>query len=92
MFPEMLGGAKVLYYTPRDNFGEIFWDTGEIAHHINYLAICQYPGTENEYYFFRCDEQYEVVGDSLWTTVEECIGVANSSHGGQILWIKNSMS
>lgn len=26
MFPKILDGAEVLYYTPYDNFGEIYWD------------------------------------------------------------------
>ena len=29
MFPKILDGADVLYYTPYDNFGEIYWDNGE---------------------------------------------------------------
>ena len=40
MFPKILDGADVLYYTPYDNFGEIYWDNGEIAHYVKYLAIC----------------------------------------------------
>ena len=48
MFPNTLDGANVLYYTPYDNFGEIYWDN-----------------------------------------IEMCMGVANSSHGGHILWIEN---
>ena len=47
MFPEILDGAKVLYYTPHDDFG-----------------------------------------DSLWDSIEMCMGVANSSHGGQVIWIE----
>ena len=31
MFPKILDGAEVLYYTPYDNFGEIYWDNGEIG-------------------------------------------------------------
>lgn len=90
MFPNVLDGAEVLYYTPCDDFGEIYWDNGEIAHHVKYLAICKYPNKENEFYLFRCDEQYEVVGDALWDSIEMCMGVANSSHGGKIIWIENN--
>ena len=43
MFPKILDGAEVVYYTPYDNFGEIYWDNGEIAHYVKYLAICVYP-------------------------------------------------
>lgn len=89
MFPNTLDGANVLYYTPYDNFGEIYWDNGEIAHYVKYLAICKYPNKDDGFYLFECDAQYEVVGDSLWDNIEMCMGVANSSHGGHILWIKN---
>lgn len=91
MFPKILDGADVLYYTPYDNFGEIYWDNGEIAHYVKYLAICVYPNKNNEFYLFCCDEQYDVVGDSLWDSIEMCMAVANTSHGGQIIWIKNEV-
>ena len=37
------------------------------------------------------NEQYDVVGDSLWDSIEMCMAVANTSHGGQIIWIKNEV-
>lgn len=64
---------------------------GEIAHYVKYLAICVYPNKNNEFYLFCCDEQYDVVGDSLWDSIEMCMAVANTSHGGQIIWIKNEV-
>ena len=91
MFPKILDGAEVLYYTPFDNFGETYWDNGEIAHYVKYLAICVYPNKNNEFYLFCCDEQYDVVGDSLWDSIEMCMAVANTSHGGQSIWIKNEV-
>lgn len=91
MFPKILDGAEVLYYTPYDNFGKIYWDNGEIAHYVKYLAICVYPNKNNEFYLFCCDEQYDVVGDSLWDSIEMCMAVANTSHGRQIIWIKNEV-
>lgn len=87
MFPEKLDNANVLYYTPKDNYGYIYYDNGEIADHINYLAICKYANQKEECYLFKCDENYEVVGDSLWSSIEECMKVANSSYGGNIIWI-----
>ncbi len=56
---------------------------------LNFFTVPKYPNKNNEFYLFGCDEQYEVVGDSLWESIEICMGVANSSHGGEILWIKN---
>ena len=87
MFPKKLDNAEVLHYTPKDNYGYIYYDNGDIADCINYLAICQYSNDKDQYYLFRCDENYEVVGDSLWDSIEECMGVANSSYGGNIIWI-----
>lgn len=49
MFPKALDGANVLYYTPCDNFGKIYWDNREIAHYIKYLAICKYLGEDEVY-------------------------------------------
>ena len=89
MFPKVLDGAIVLYYTSYDDFGEIYWDTGEIAYYVKYLAICKYPNANNEFYLFMCDDQYEVVGDPLWERLEICMDASNSFHGDDILWIKN---
>lgn len=89
MFPKILDGAEVLYYTPNNNYGEVYWDNGEIAHYIKYLAICKYPNRDDEFYLFCCDECYDVVADSLWNSIEMCMSAANSSNGNQILWIKN---
>lgn len=79
-----LRGAAVPFYRNLQ-------DNGEIAHYVKYLAICVYPNKNNEFYLFRCDEQYDVVGDSLWDSIEMCMAVANTSHGGQIIWIKNEV-
>jgi hypothetical protein len=51
------------------------------------LAICKYPTEREEYYLFSCDKNYEVVGDSLWNSIDECMRVASSSYGGNIIWI-----
>ena len=88
MFPEILDNAKVLYYTPKDDYGKIYYINGEVADYIKYLAICKYLNGKEEYYLFRCDENFEVVGDSVWKSVDECMGVANSSYGGDIIWIE----
>lgn len=87
MFPKILDGAKVLYHTPKDSYGEIYYTTGELAEFVKYLAICQYPNAKEEYYLFRCNEECEVVGDSVWESIDKCMAIANSTHGGNILWI-----
>lgn len=87
LFPDQLDGAKVIYYTPKDNFGEMYYDTGEIAAYFKYLAICKYDNDEL-YYLFKCNENMEVESDSLWHSVDECMGVANRSYNGNIIWIE----
>ena len=91
MFPKELDKAKVLYYTPKDNYGYIYYENGEIADSVQYLAICKYQNEKQQYYLFRCDEKYEVVGDSVWNSIEECMGVANSSYEGKLIWLDMTM-
>ena len=85
MFPNELDGAKVLYYTSQDNYGAIKYPNGEIAERYHYLAICKYTKDEN-YYLFCCNENYEVVSDSLYGSIEECMRIATLSYKENIFW------
>lgn len=87
IFPDILDGAKVLFYTPKDNYGEMYYDSGEIAAFFKYLAICKYDKSDG-YYLFKCNEDFEVESDSLWDSIDTCMGIANSSYGGNILWLE----
>ena len=42
MFPNYLDGAKVKYYTKKDDFGTVDCNDGERILDIKYLAICSY--------------------------------------------------
>lgn len=86
MFPNKLDGAKVLYYTPKNNYGAIKYTSGEIADHYRYLAICKYA-KDDKYYLFCCDENYEVVSDTLHDSIEECMAIA-SQYKDNIVWNK----
>lgn len=86
MFPKSLDNAQVLYYTPLDNYGETYYTAGEIADHIKYLAICKYEN-DHSYYLFGCNINYEVVSDSPWESIQECMNVAHSSYQKNISWI-----
>lgn len=86
MFPRVLDGAEVIYYTTEDNYGAIRYPNSEIAEIYKYLAICKYSDDE-KFYLFCCNKNYEVVGDSVWDSIEECIKVAASYHD-DIAWIK----
>ena len=88
MFPDTLDNAKVLYYTPKGNYGDLFYDNGTIAAHFIYMAICKYEKAEG-FYLFLCNEDFEVETDELYDSVEECMNVhiyGNNDHG-DILWI-----
>ncbi|MBQ2956570.1 MAG: hypothetical protein IJE08_08930 [Clostridia bacterium] len=86
MFPKVLDGAQVLYYTPKEHFGDILYTTGEIAAHVYYLAICKYESS-GTHYLFQCNSNYEVEGDSAWDSVEECMSAA-SSYSKHIRWVQ----
>jgi len=85
IFPKKLDGAKVLFYTPQDDYGAIEYPNGEIADKFRYLAICRYSSDE-QYYLFCCNEKYEVVSDSAWDSINECMDVAASSYKENIVW------
>lgn len=85
MFPANLDGARVLFYTPNDNYGEIKLPNGETADNYCYLAICKYENDKN-YYLFCCNEKYEVVNDTVWESVEKCMSVAYS-YKENIEWV-----
>lgn len=87
MFPEELDGAKVLYFTPEGNYGVMHYAAGGVAAYFKYLAICKYDDSDG-YYLFCCNGNKEVETDSLWDSVNECMGVADCSYGGKILWVK----
>ena len=86
MFPKALDGAKVLYYTSQDNYGTIKYPDGEIAEHIQFLAIRKYD-QDDCYCLFCCDGKYEVVSDWLYTSIEECM-VSASGYKEKIIWNK----
>ena len=86
MFPIKLDGAIVLYYTSQDDYGYSIFPNGEIADHYRYLAICKNT-KDDKYYLFCCDENYEVVSDMLYNSVEECMAIA-SQYKENIVWNK----
>lgn len=47
MFPTELDNAKVLYYTPQDDYGAIKYPNGEVADYYHYLAICTYSKSDD---------------------------------------------
>lgn len=86
MFPKSLDYALVLFYTPEDDYGELYYTTGEPAEQIRFLAICKYEDGA-DFYLFGCNSAYEVVSDSPWDSIDECKCVASNSYGNSISWI-----
>jgi hypothetical protein len=84
MFPKEIDGAKVLYYTPKDNYGDLRYDSGEISDYYHYLAICKYEKDEN-YYLFCCNEKYEVAFDFIGNSVDSCMEIARK-YKANIFW------
>lgn len=74
MFPDNLEGAKVIEYTERGNYGFVVdpWnDEKKMKKEVCYIAICRYEDGEG-FNVFWCDEEYRVLQDWLWSSVEEC--------------------
>ena len=85
-FPEILDGARVLYYTQQNYYGTVDYPNREIADYICYLVICKYEN-DAQYYLFGCNADYEVVSDSPWESVEQCMSIAKNSYDFDISWI-----
>ena len=71
-FPDRLDNAEVLFYTDRGRYGTIDTPTGKTGEAAAYLAACVYPGGGGVY-LFLCNERYEVITDSLYDTIAECL-------------------
>ena len=85
MFPDFLDGAKVLEHTKAGYFGFItdYDDDGTpYEREVRYLAICAYTGHDG-YYLFSCDEDCDVVSDSLWDSVEQI-----KESDPEVLWLE----
>ena len=86
MFPKILDGAEVLFYTEKADFGNMHYTTGEIAAYFRYLAICKYENKEG-YYLFKCNENIEVESDFLFDSIKECMSYAEDTYIN-VKWIK----
>ena len=81
-----IDGAKVIKYTKNKDLGFVEFEDGE-PKEINGLAICNYEQKE-EYYLFACDDQFNVLGDTLHYTIEEAMKFAEEYYEHEkIEWI-----
>ncbi len=88
MFPKSLDGAEVLYHSQKAEFGTVKETTEKILDYISYLAICKYADTSGEYYLFDVNENYEVIGDTVFESTETCMRIADASYSSNIIWQK----
>ncbi|UHA73747.1 hypothetical protein [Paenibacillus sp. 481] len=72
--PEEIDGAKIIKRTCPGSFGYVEWESGE-EKEIKVLAICNYDDQE-ECYLFACDEQFNVLGDTLHASINEAMEAA----------------
>ena len=89
LFPDTLDNAKVLFYTPKGDYGDLLNVDGTTASHFAYLAICKYEN-DNGFYLFMCNEDREVETDDLFDSIEECMNVKLAGVSGDIKWISKS--
>lgn len=90
-FPDTLNNAKVLFYTPKGNYGDLLYDDGTIAAHFAYMAICKYDG-DSGFYLFKCNENIEIETDNLFDSINECMKAkaAGSNDTSEISWISKT--
>jgi len=87
--PTELDSARVILYIDNkatNNFGFIqFEDHRET---ITCLAVAKYEGS-NDYYVFDCDISWNVIGDTVHSSLEEALECVNNSYDvGEFQWIK----
>ena len=70
--PKSLDGAEVIEWawSGSNPFGYILTASGEVAETVFGLAICTYPNS-SVVYRFSCDENWEVVQDSDYASVDD---------------------
>lgn len=77
--PNILDGAKVILYTDNkasNNFGYVRYEYHDEI--ITALAIAKYEKDKN-YYLFYCNLEWEVIGDTLHSTIDEAKFCAENS-------------
>lgn len=83
MFPKVLDGAKVLWFTDKADFG-VLEEEGKEDRAISYLAIAQKPD-DPACYLMLCDGEYAVITDHGFPSVEWCKTMAEMRYP-DIVW------
>lgn len=84
--PYEIDGAKILKYSSVGSFGSVLLEGGEVKE-IRILAICNYDN-KDECYLFACDEQFNVLGDTLHDSKEDAMKAALKLYDQEkIIWL-----
>ncbi len=70
-FPDTLNSAKVLFYTPKGNYGDVIFNDGTKSH-ISYMAICR-SDRNSGFYLYKCNENYQIESEDLFNSIDECM-------------------
>ncbi|MBB6326655.1 hypothetical protein FHS59_002283 [Algoriphagus iocasae] len=86
--PDLIGGAKTLFYTDIDSRHEKTDKTkhfigGQQVNDISCLAICEYDN-ESGYYLFGCDSDWSTITDTFHDKIEDAKEQAESEYKNTI--------
>lgn len=84
--PDLVGGAKVICFSPIDDRHRHTGNTRQIVAGVLMgpvfgLAICQYSG-EDSFYLFGCDETWNSTTDTWHENLEEALEQAEFEYEG----------
>ena len=82
-FPEFLNGLTTLYYSVDDDFCE--YAVCSEPENTVILAICK---DKSSYYLLRCDENFDVLVNSEFKSVEDCKQEAERIYDTYIQWVR----
>lgn len=80
-----IDGATVICHTEPNKFGYVEFENGE-RQQIRVLAICKY--NKEEFYVFACDDEFNVLGDTVHTNYDEAMKFATEYYDHEeTIWI-----
>jgi len=82
--PAQLDGATVLQWVVSRRGCFYALQGAEPPVTVAGMAVCRYP-EGGPFYLFKCDPQWEVVGDWDCQSVEEAVELASAHAGGELL-------
>ena len=89
-FPNTLNTSKVLFYTPKGNYGRVIYDDGT-KERISYLAICK-SDLNSGFYLYKCNKKYQIESEDLFNSIDECMKAktVGGTDPEEIAWISKN--